>query len=60
MSKYLIKVKNSEYTIPKENFKILARLKMQDRGEFLPIDTDEQGIAYFKSLGMEVSEVLND
>lgn len=54
---YLIKVKNSEYTIPKENFKILARLKMQDRGEFLPIDTDEQAIKYFESLGMSVSEV---
>lgn len=57
MNKYLIKVKDSEYTIPKENFKILARIKMQDRGEFVPIDTDEQAIKYFESLGMSVSEV---
>lgn len=54
---YLIKVKESEYTIPKENFKMLVWIKMQDRGDFLPIDTDEQGIAYLESLGMEVSEV---
>lgn len=57
MSKYLIKVKNSEYTIPKENFKFLARIQMQDRGDFIVLDTDEQCIAYFESLGMSVSEV---
>ena len=60
MSKYLIKVKDSEFTIPKENFRMLAWIKMQDRGDFLPIDTDEQAIKYFESLGMSVSEVNDD
>lgn len=53
-NKYLIKVKESEFTIPKENLKMLAWVKMQDRKEFVPIDTEEQVIKYLESLGIKV------
>ena len=55
---YLIKVKESEYTIPKENIVMLALMKAMDlKVNGIPLKTEEQAIAYLESLGMEISEV---
>ena len=50
MSKYTLKIKDSTYTIPKENLKILAMTK----GIFAP--TDEEIIEKFKQNGCEIEE----
>lgn len=58
---YLIKVKENEYTIPKENIVMLALMKAMDlKVNGIPLTTEEQAIAYLESIGMEVSEVTND
>lgn len=55
---YLIKVKENEYTIPKENIVMLALLKAMDlKVNGIPIKNQEQAIAFLESIGMEVSEV---
>lgn len=50
MSKYVLKIKNSTYTIPKDNLKILAMTK----GIFA--QTDEEIIERFRQSGCEIEE----
>lgn len=50
MTKYLIKIKDSKFTIPKENLKILAMTK----GIFA--QTDEEIIEKFRQNGCEIEE----
>lgn len=58
MSKYLIKIKNSEFTIPKENIVMLALMKaIELKVNGIPLKTEEQAVAFLESLGMEISEV---
>ena len=57
MSKYLIKIKNSEFTIPKENIVMLALMKaIELKVNGIPLKTEEQAVAFLESLGMEISE----
>ena len=58
MSKYLIKIKDSEFTIPKENIVMLALMKaIELKVNGIPLKTEEQAVAFLESLGMEISEV---
>lgn len=50
MTKYLIKIKDSKFTIPKENLKLLAITK----GIFA--QTDEEIIEKFRQNGCEIEE----
>ena len=54
MTKYLIKIKDSKFTIPKENLKLLAMTK----GVFG--NTDTEIIKKFIQCGCEISEVLDE
>ncbi len=54
MNKYILKIKDSTYTIPKENLKILAMTK----GIFA--QTDEEIIEKFRQSGCEVEECKNE
>lgn len=54
---YLIKIKNSKYTIPKENLILLARVKAIDLNKDFNINTNEDAIKFFESIGVEISEV---
>lgn len=57
MGRYLIKIKNSEFTIPKENIVMLALMKAIDnKVSGIPLKTNEQAIGFLESLGMEISE----
>ena len=53
---YILKVKNTEYTIPKENIRALAMVKANDLKDDISILNDEIAIAYLQSLGIEVSD----
>lgn len=57
MMKYLIKIKDSEYTLPKENLILLARVKAIDLGKDFNINTNEDAIKFFKSIDVEIREV---
>lgn len=50
MSNYIIKIKNKNFTIPKENLKLLAMTK----GIFA--QTDEEIIERFRQSGCEIEE----
>ena len=50
MSNYIIKIKNKDFTIPKENLKLLAMTK----GIFA--QTDEEIIERFRQSGCEIEE----
>ena len=55
---YEIKVKDSVFTIPKENIKMLAITKAIDNGiTHGNIHNDKTAIEYLESLGMEIREV---
>lgn len=58
--KYLIKIKNSKYTIPKENLILLAKVKAIDLNKDFNINTNEDAIKFFKSIDVEISEVTNE
>lgn len=58
--KYLIKIKNSEYTLPKENLILFARIKAIDLDKDFNINTNEEAIKFFKSIDVEISEVENE
>ena len=53
---YKLKVKDSIFTIPKENIRLLAFTKMNDLKQNADLSTDEKAIAYLESIGIEVSE----
>ena len=52
--KYRLKVKNTIFTVPKNNIRLLAYTKMRDSNKFAPLDTDQQAIEYLESIGIEV------
>ena len=54
MSKYELKIKDTTYTLPKENLKLLAMSK----GIFA--NNDEEIIERFKQNGVEISEVEDE
>lgn len=54
---YILKVKDTEYTIPKKNIRLLAMTKAMDAKADVELRTDEQAIAYLESLGIEIKEV---
>lgn len=58
--KYLIKIKNSEYILPKENLILFAKVKAIDLDKYFNINTNEEAIKFFKSIDVEVSEVENE
>jgi hypothetical protein len=57
MDRYLIKIKDSEFTIPKENIVMLALVKAMDmKVQGVPIKNQEQAISFLASIGAEVSD----
>lgn len=56
MSRYLIKINNGAWTIPKENLVMLARIRAIDLHKDFSFITDEEAINFFHSIGAEVSE----
>lgn len=56
-NKYLLKVGNTEYTIPKENLKVLAMLKASDLEYNKIITNTDEAIEFFNSIGVNVTEV---
>jgi hypothetical protein len=54
---YRLKIKNSVFTIQKENIALLAFIKAQDNGEIIDPKDKEGGIKYLESIGFEVSDV---
>lgn len=53
---YLLKVKNSKFTIPKTNIKLLAQIKAMDLHKDLNITTDEQAIEFLNEIGITVED----
>lgn len=51
---YVIKVNKSEYTIPDNHLKFAAQLKAIDFKDYIKIETEEDAIKYFKTIGAEV------
>lgn len=57
MSRYLVKIKNGEWTIPKENIVMLALVKAMDmKVQGVPIKNQEQAISFLENIGAEVSD----
>lgn len=54
---YKLTVKNSVYTIPKENLKFLAIMTAKDYGRNPDLSTEEKIIEFFKSIRIFVEEV---
>lgn len=54
---YRLKVKDSIFTIPKENICLLAMTMMFDLKKKVDLGTEEKAIAFLQSIGIEVSEV---
>ena len=53
---YLLKVKDSRFTIPKTNIKLLAQIKAMDLHKDLNITTDEQAIEFLNEIGITVED----
>ena len=51
---YTLLVKDTKFTIPKQNIRLLAMMKANDLGLCPKLNTDEQAIEFLKSLGIEV------
>ena len=61
MNRYLLKIKDSEYTIPSQNIVAFALIKAIDlKVTNIPLKTEEQAVKFLESLGIEISEVQND
>lgn len=52
-----IKVKTSEFTMPKENLPLFAISTAIDLDQFIVIKTEKQAIEFLEGLGMKISEV---
>lgn len=53
---YKLKLKNTIYTIPKQNLRLLAMVKAQDLNKNVKLENDEDAIKFFKSIGIEVQD----
>lgn len=51
---YKLKLKNTTYTIPKQNLRLLAMVKAQDLNKNVKLKSDEDAIKFFESIGIEV------
>lgn len=51
---YKLKLKNTTYTIPKQNLRLLAMVKAQDLNKNVKLENDEDAINFFESIGIEV------
>ena len=51
---YKLILKNTIYTIPKQNLLLLAMVKAQDLNKNVKLKSDEDAIKFFKSIGIEV------
>ena len=51
---YKLKVKDTIYTIPKENIGMFAYVQAQDRGKIIDPRNIDGAIFYLKSIGIEV------
>ena len=56
MEKYTIKIKNSTFTIPKENIRLLAMTKAMDLGQKPLFNTNEEAISFLEKLGCTINE----
>ena len=54
---YRLKVKDSVFTIPKENIGLLAYVKAQDNGTSINPNDKEGAIEYLRKIGIEVEDV---
>lgn len=55
---YRLKVKDSIFTIPKENIRFLAMTKMFDLKKKVDLTTEEKAVAFLESIGIEVEEIV--
>lgn len=53
---YKLKLKNTTYTIPKQNLRLLTMVKAQDLNKNICLDTNEQAVEFLESLGIEVQK----
>ena len=53
---YKLKLKNTIYTIPKQNLRLLAMVKAQDLNKNVKLENDEDAIKFFESIGIEVQD----
>lgn len=53
---YKLKLKNTTYTIPKQNLRLLAMVKAQDLNKNVKLENDEDAIKFFESIGIEVQD----
>lgn len=53
---YKLKLKNTIYTIPKQNLRLLAMVKAQDLNKNVKLENDEDAIKFLNSLGIEVQD----
>lgn len=56
-NKYLLKVGNTEYIVPKQNLKMLAMIKASDLEYNKIITNTDEAIEFFNSIGVNVIEV---
>ena len=56
-NKYLLKVGNTEYIVPKQNLKMLAMIKASDLEYNKIITNTDEAIKFFNSIGVNVIEV---
>lgn len=54
---YKLTIKDSVYTIPKQNLKLLAMSKALDLHLMVDLSTNEKVIEFFNSIGITVEEV---
>ena len=53
---YKLKLKNTIYTIPKQNLRLLAMVKAQDLNKNVKLENDEDAINFLESIGIEVQD----
>ena len=51
---YKLKLKNTTYTIPKQNLRLLAMVKAQDLNKNVKLENDKDAINFLESIGIEV------
>lgn len=54
---YRLKIKDSIFTIPKENIGLLAFVKAQDMGAVIDPKDKEGAIKFLEGIGFEISDV---
>ena len=52
--KYIIKVKDTEFTLPKKNLRYFAIMQALEKGLSMPIENDTQAKEVLSSVGIKV------